>query len=289
MARLFDHLVLCVKDLEHARQTYSALGFTLTPRADHPFGTSNSLVQLQGSFLELLGVSDPSRFPPPVPGRFSFALYNKAFLDRHEGLSMLVFASTDAVADAAKFHEAGLDGYEPFHFGRKATLPDGTEADVSFSLAFVTNKAIPDAAFFTCQQHAPEHFWRAEYQRHANGGARLIEVVMSAAKPAEFQGFFDRLMNAHSATAPGRLSVGEATGRLTVLDHEELAVRFPEAPRRGSLDAPRFEAFVIQINDLEGTRRMFASARIPHRFTSRSIVVPPSHAHGVAIEFSGMG
>ena len=42
-----DHLVLCVRDLERARDLYRRLGFTLTPPARHPFGTGNSLVQFE--------------------------------------------------------------------------------------------------------------------------------------------------------------------------------------------------------------------------------------------------
>ena len=51
-----DHLVLCVRDLEAARAAYTHFGFTVTPRAVHPFGTGNSLVQLEGTYLELLTV-----------------------------------------------------------------------------------------------------------------------------------------------------------------------------------------------------------------------------------------
>ena len=51
MNRAIDHLVLCVRDLEAARAIYRRLGFTLTPPARHPWGTGNSLVQLQGNFL----------------------------------------------------------------------------------------------------------------------------------------------------------------------------------------------------------------------------------------------
>ena len=54
--RGIDHVVLCVRDLEAARAAFQHLGFTLTPHAVHPFGTGNSLVQLQGCFIELLTV-----------------------------------------------------------------------------------------------------------------------------------------------------------------------------------------------------------------------------------------
>ena len=40
---------------------------------------------------------------------------------------------------------------------------------------------MPGIAFFTCQQrHAPELFWKPDYQRHPNGALRVVEIVMSA-------------------------------------------------------------------------------------------------------------
>src|SRR4029077_6476483 len=184
MTRKFDRLVLCAEDLDRACQFYGSIGFTLTPLARHPFGTANSLVQLRGNFLELLGVADPAAIPKPAAGKFSFGAFNETFLKKREGFSMLVLASKDAAADAAAFKAQGLDAYDVFNFGRDATLPDGGKARVDFSLAFVTEPSMPDAVFFACQQHAPQYFWRPEYQKHANGAIRIAEVVMSARDPA---------------------------------------------------------------------------------------------------------
>ncbi len=284
MAREFDHLVLCIADLERARQFYGSIGFTLTPRAQHPFGTCNSLVQLHGNFLELLGIADRHLIANVEPGRFSFAAYNKTFLEKREGLSMLVFATSDAEADAAEFKKNGLDAYEVFHFGRQATLPDGRKARVDFSLAFVTHRAMPEAAFFTCQQHAPQHFWRPEFQRHANGATRLVEVVMSAARPGEFKDFFERLMQAPATASPAGLSIGEAGRRLTMLDHAGLAARFPEIPRREAGEAPRFEAYAIEVANLQAAEAHLSSAGVVFRSTPRTLVLPPSATFGTAIE-----
>jgi len=93
MARGIDHLVLTVRDLEASRATYHRLGFELTPEARHPFGTKNSLVQLEGSFLELLAIADPAAIPEPTKTFFSFAAFNRSLLERREGLSMLALKS----------------------------------------------------------------------------------------------------------------------------------------------------------------------------------------------------
>jgi len=73
MNRGIDHLVLCVHDLDADRRFYERLGFTTTPRADHPFGTDNSLVQFQGNFIELLAVVEPDNIRPADPGHFAWA------------------------------------------------------------------------------------------------------------------------------------------------------------------------------------------------------------------------
>jgi catechol 2,3-dioxygenase-like lactoylglutathione lyase family enzyme len=285
--RKFDHLVLAARDLDRQRDFYARLGFALTPRAQHPFGTANSLVQLQGNFLELLSVADPAAITRAVPGKFSFGAYNQDFLDKHEGFSMLVLASKDAAADAVEFKNLGLDAYELFRFGREATLPDGSKARVEFSLAFVTEPSMPGAVFFTCQQHAPQYFWRPEYQRHANGALRIAEVVMSAGDPARYQTFFSRLMGDSATLSPEGLMVAGGGEQVTVLNHSALARRYPEIERRGAGESPRFEAYAIEVEELGVVKVLLTKSGIPFRATGPSLVVPPGAAFNLAIEFTG--
>ncbi|HJS31132.1 MAG TPA: VOC family protein, partial [Alphaproteobacteria bacterium] len=193
MDRGIDHLVLAVRDLEAARRFYSRLGFTLTPRALHPWGTANHLVQLDGAFLELLGVADAAKIAPATPGAFGFGAFNRDFLVRREGLSMLVFESHDARADRDEFAAKRLSDFAVFDFERQTRLPDGGTARVAFSLAFVADSRMPEAAFFVCQQHAPQHFWKPEYQRHANGARAIAEVFLVADDPRSLADFFARM------------------------------------------------------------------------------------------------
>src|SRR5258708_25542301 len=132
MPRGIDHLVIAVRDLDAARAVYQRLGFTLTPEAHHPFGTKNSLVQLDGSFLELVAVADPALIPEPTPQRFSFAAFVRDFLTRREGMSMLVLKSRDANLDHAAFATRGLRTFDPIRFERLAPGPDGSDKPVAF-------------------------------------------------------------------------------------------------------------------------------------------------------------
>src|SRR4029077_8490370 len=219
MKHAIDHLVLCVNDLDRARIFYERLGFTLTPRAQQPFGTANHLVQMQASFLELLAVTEVTNIPAAAPGQFSFGGFNAAFLSRRQGMSMLVFPSDDSRHDQRTFAARRLDTYEPFSFSRKARLPDGGEATLSFSLAFVTHASMPEAAFFACQQRTPQYFWKPEYQRHANGARAVIEVLIVAEVPAQLADFFGRLLEPHAVMIDGTcLRVVLDGGAITILD-----------------------------------------------------------------------
>ena len=285
MTRGIDHLVLAVRDLAKARAFYESLGFTLTPRAEHPWGTANHLVQLNGCFLELLGIADAAKIPPHEPGEFSFGAFNRDFLARREGMSMLVFQSQDARRDRAEFAAAGLQTYAPFDFGRDAKLPDGTTARVAFSLAYVTDPGMPEAAFFACQQHAPRYFWKREFQLHANGARTIAEVVMQAPDPPALANFFARLQGKDSVRAEGgTLRVATARGRVSVLAPAAVAARFG-APGAAPV-TPHFAAFRVGGVDRTSQAARLAAAGIPHRIEGASVVVPAAAAFGVAIEFT---
>src|SRR5437870_3505618 len=49
-----DHVILVVDDLDRAAGLFTDLGFTVTPRSDHPFGTANRLIVFDNNFIELL-------------------------------------------------------------------------------------------------------------------------------------------------------------------------------------------------------------------------------------------
>ncbi|HEX2115123.1 MAG TPA: VOC family protein [Alphaproteobacteria bacterium] len=284
--RGIDHLVLCVRSLDAAREAYARMGFTLTPPAQHPWGTGNSLVQLQGNFLELLAVVDEKKMMPPGRGEFAFGLFNQAFLERREGFSMLVFASDDARRDQAEFAGAGLQTYAPFEFSRKAKLPGGDEVTVGFSLAFVTDPRMPEAAFFVCQQHAPQHFWKPDYQRHANGALAVSEVVMRAEEPALLAELFIKLQGRDAVSAgTGQLLVNTARGRVAVLDPRGAAERFGDALPRGP-QSPHFIAYRITVADIGKTKALLDDAGLAYRAQDGALQIAAKDAFGTVLEFA---
>ena len=281
-----DHLVLCVRDLELARDLYRRLGFTLTPPARHPFGTGNSLVQFEErSFLELLALLDANAVPPMRPGIFNFGAYNRDFLTRQEGCSMLVLESADAKAEARAWRAAGLGDFEPFHFERPARLPDGSFKKVAFTLAFAVHRDLPDAVFFACQQHAPEIFWRREYQRHDNGALGIEEAAMVAADPLALAGLLESVAGRPAERADGGLKCETGRGVLRALTPAAFSRRYAGAPAPSLARGPRFAGCRIRTADLSALRSRLSERTIAFAEADGALVVPPAEAFGVALGF----
>ncbi len=281
-----DHIVLCVRDLSVARERFQSMGFTLTPPATHPFGTGNSLAQLGSSFVELLSVVDPARIPPHDNGRFSFAAHNAKFLSRGEGMSMLVLSSEDARADEARWREAGLKTFEPVYFERNASLPDGSEAKVAFTIAFVVNERMPNAVFFCCQQHAPEAFWQPEYQHHANGAENISSVTLSAEEPCSHERFFQALFGESGVEAAGEtLRIQTRMGKVEVIPPGAVYRRFTGVPGLTRDPEARFAAAGIQVSNLDAVKACLQQGGIDCLRTQDRIMVPPAGSFGLLLEF----
>ena len=146
--------------------------------------------------------------------------------------------------------QAGLVTYEPFDFSRTARLPSGEEAKVGFSLAFTSHPDIESAGFFVCQQHAPEHFWRPEYQRHGNTAHSVEEVCLVADRPADFVGFLQAFAGGGQMVAnPHGAGIVTARGRHVLREHPLRAA----LPRRAVVERD-VDAAVVAINQMAGTR-----------------------------------
>src|SRR5262245_54051940 len=234
--RAFDHVVLAVSDLARTAALYEALGFTLTPRAAHEdrMGTSNRLAQFQErNFIELLEVDRPEKLArhdfAAEPPFFSFGDHNRGAVARGDGLSMLVFAGDDARADIARFKGAGVPTFQPFDFERRGRLPDGAEVTLAFSLAFAQSPAMPDVAFFVCENRAQNAFWKPAFQSHANGAMGIAAAYLASPAPERDAAFLGKMFGGEIGPLPSgglRVACGPAQD-VRVLSPQDLGERDP--------------------------------------------------------------
>ena len=286
MHRGIDHLVIAAHDLDELSALYRRLGFTVTPRAHHDWGTDNALVQLQGNFLELLTVAHPEKLLPERAGHFDFGRHNQRFLTSRQGMSMLVYESLDALADREEFIERGLPDWANFHFSREAKLPDGGTATVSFSLAFASEPSMPLTGFFTCQQHAPELFWKPQYQEHANTAQVVSEVIMVADAPSELGDYLAAMQEPESlAMASDHVQIDTPRGVVSVLSPSAAQGRFGPLSGLDASTEPRFLGFAIQVADIGKAEQVLSSAGVAYSQRDGRLQLAPAVTSGSLVEF----
>jgi catechol 2,3-dioxygenase-like lactoylglutathione lyase family enzyme len=284
VTRGIDHLVVAVRDLDTAGRFYERLGFRVGSRNRHPWGTENRLIQFPGSFIELISVGEGASIREHAERGFSFGAFVRDYLVRREGLAMLVLDSRNAEADATLFSAAGIGDFEPFHFARQGTLPNGTEIQVAFTLAFARDPEAPELGFFVCQQHFPESFWNPEFQDHPNRAVALSRVALATPDPDRHFPFLTALTGTGPSISAGPDRAFELTrGRIDVMVVDDAAETY------GSIEAdansPSFVAFAVRIDDVERQALHLDAAGIPYQRIGSRIVVPASSAFGVALAF----
>jgi catechol 2,3-dioxygenase-like lactoylglutathione lyase family enzyme len=283
MPRGIDHLVLTVRDLDAAAAFYRRLGFRVSARNRHPWGTANHIVQFQGCFLELIGVEEHEKILPHLGRSFSFGAFVRDALERGEGLAMLVLDSADAAADARSFEEAGIGGFEPVSFSRLATRPDGSSVHVAFTLAFAVDRLAPKVGFFVCQQHYPENFWNPAFQAHPNGACGIPAVMMVAENPSAHAEFLYHFTGEHDLVSNSSgIAVETARGSIEVLTSPAWRYRTGLAT---SDEPARLAGFQVRIPDLAALADRLRAEAIPFSLHAGAVVVSPEHAFGATILF----
>lgn len=274
-----DHLVILVDDLDDAAGRYMQLGFTVAPEMRHPFGTANRLVMFADNFLELVGIVDRAQLSGPG------LLIDKHLNEHGPGAFGIALNSCDIEADRRTLAARGI---EPGPIGggsRPVPLPDGRQGLARFSTSLIPGPPQLLSLFFFAQQHVPEVVWVPEWQQHANGARALTSILFTADTIDGLDVFFERLFGAGSVrNEPRRFTVQAPLGTLAVV-HQQVAFDHYGWTARTGESGPICAA-CIEVESLEGIRRCAGSAAVPtmERATG-ALLIPPSHACGVALEF----
>jgi hypothetical protein len=285
MPRGLDHIVHAVRDLDAASEFYLRAGFTVGSRNRHPWGTHNRIVQLKNCYIEVLEIAEPEKIVPHGARSFSFGAFNRDFLARREGFSMLLLNSRDAAQDARSFEASGIGAFDVFDFAREGKRPDGGTVKLAFSLAFAVDPASPDLRFAGCQHHFPENFWNPAFQSHANGARHVPGVAMVAEHPAHHRDFLRAYIGA-GEVAPwdGGIVAHTENGNIEILEPSAVVdlVGFPvKASGQGlTLNAMRFA-----VADLAGTEALHRQNGLAVRRHWERLIVPPDEAFGATLIF----
>ena len=261
----WDHAVVAVRDLDVAARTYGALGFSLTAKAEHPFGTANRLALLGRTYIELVAVERPDRIPEPSAEDFGFAAFIARYLEEREGLAMMALKVDDAEAETRRYAEEGLIAFPVRRFGRTAQMPDGRETEVSFALAHALDPRLPDLALFGCEHETPDAVWAAGPRDHANGARDIAGAIIVDGNPTDHHVFYATMLGLRDIRASSAgLRMTMERGVLEVLTPAAFDARFGEVAAPYGV-SPKLHALRIDAD--------------------RAQVVPASEACGVALVF----
>ena len=275
-----DHVVIAVKDLDRARETYGRLGFTLSPRGEHspPLGTANHTIMGQRDYLELLAVTEETE---------ANRGYREA-LAGGEGIVSVALATPDVTTVRAAWQAAGMDPEETLRFSRPVERPGLAPIEARFEIARLPEDAVPGTRVFACSHLTREAVWLPELLDHPNTAVAVLSVTIATPDPRGATGAWARALSG----APVRLRAPRLRGGFRIdvgaQSIELLAPRFA-AERFGLAQAPRRAVAVgltLTVSDRGACRAELARGRVPVRDDGERLLVAPEDACGVAIAWA---
>ncbi|MFQ5786299.1 MAG: VOC family protein [Alphaproteobacteria bacterium] len=272
-----DHLLVGVRDLEAARETYARLGFTLTPRGSHiGWGTANYCIMFADGYVELLGIVDPAKFTNRLD----------AFLARREGLLGLAFATADSDAAYAALARAGVEPEAPKDLARNLELPEGVVRP-RFRLVHLPAAATPALPAFLCQHLTPDLVRRPAWLEHPNGALGLVAVTVVVDDPPALTAAYARLLGAGAVTpTDDMLSLRVGSTMLVFVRAGDFGLIYSEVVLDPALAPPFIAGMTVSVADLDAAAGVLEDNGVVHAGDARgAVVVPPAETCGVALEF----
>jgi hypothetical protein len=275
-----DHSIVGVADLEVARATYRAMGFTITARGRHiGWSTANYCIMFERDYVELLGIVDP--------GGYSAGL-DAVLAERGQGLLKLALRSEDADRTHDFLERQSLANEPVRELARELELPEGTVLP-EFRLVHPRPGATPGLDSFVCQHLTPEIVWRPQWCRHRNTARRVRAYSILADDPSALTEGWVRLFGAGAVSRRGgRLSVETGTARLDFLRWDDLPTAFAGAGLRRPVEGAIF-GMTVEVEDLVEVAVCLAEAGAACMRTDEGMTVFPESACGVAISFTAAG
>ena len=269
-------MVLVVRDLDAARDTFARMGLTVTPRGHHTLGSQNHCVMFGDDYIELLWSPEGN----PHPSR----QYYTEFARAGEGLAAIALKTDSARGAYTEMLWAGFAPSDPADLARPVELPEGAR-EARFRVSMAAPDKTPGARLFACEHLTREVVWRPEYQRHPAGATGLAAVAIVAADVAAAARPYERFFGANAQTIAEGLLVETGGAPLAFATERSLAHKLPGVDL-GSRASPRIAALFVRVTDRDATEaalkaRGLKSARMP----DGSVAIGADVAHGVAVVF----
>lgn len=267
-----DHAVILVHDLDKARDAYTRMGFTLTPRGYHTLGSQNHCIMLGRDYVELLAMTHPSQ------------QYFTDFLARSEGLAALALATDDAAGARDGLAQAGIAANPPIEFSRPVDLPGGTR-DAAFKVVHLSPELTPGARLFFCQHYTRDVVWRPDCLSHEIGATEIAALAVVVDDPAAAVRNYARVFDETPHAIDEGLLVRTGTASIALTTRGRLGKRLagaalPLRPR------PLVGALFIRVADRAHAAGVLRKGGYsPLQMKDGSFAIDAEAAHGVTLVF----
>lgn len=179
----FDHLVIIGRDrLDELSQKFSNQGFQLTPTAHHNLGSSNRLIMLDSSYIELLGWEKSE-----MPKRAEIA-------NQQIGLNAIVFRTNNAEECYEKLRQQGFQVNPVQDLSRESEY-ENTKVLVKFKTVRFQEQPIPGIRIYFCEHITPNYVWQSHWLSHVNQITTLQKINITTHHIQDVTNQFVALLN----------------------------------------------------------------------------------------------
>ncbi|HKA44560.1 MAG TPA: VOC family protein [Burkholderiales bacterium] len=281
-----DHVGIAVANLDAGLATFQRLGFNLTNRSHHkgsrlpggpiePWGSANHCAMLEQGYLEVLGVTDPSKFSTA-----------KAMIGRYEGAHIVAFRPRSVEAAHSVLAGTGLPVDEPRDLERMAPYgPDGRDSRrVAFRNMYLAKSVFTEAQFQYTEHLTRDAMWQPHLLQHPNGANALRSVYFCCPDPLAFARKLSPLLGIEPCTVD---AAGEYRLQLERSSLHLLSVNAWSALAPGAVHPPlpRPIGVAVEIASLDATSALLERNKVPFRSLRGSLIVDQPHAAGTVLFF----
>lgn len=275
-----DHALVGVADLEVARDAYTRLGFTVTPRGRHiGWGTGNYTVMFENDYVELMGVVDPTQH-----------IHNlDEFLKTGDGLLNVVLATKDADATSRWLREHSANAVDAQSLQRLLELEDGEEL-LDFRYVYIPPELTPGLQTFASQHLTPDKVRRPAWLSHPNGARSITEVTVVMESLAGVGEAYAELFGADAVSGEerkGSITVDTGNDELWFVTPKAFPERHYDKTFDESLPLPRLAALTLSVADPQVTALYLSGQQVAfERDSSEAVIVSSEEACGVLLIFA---
>jgi hypothetical protein len=167
--------------LSELSETFTSQGFQLTPLAHHNLGSSNRLIMLDSSYIELLGWEK------------SKSIQRAEIANQAIGLDALVFRTNDADACYAQLKASGFAVNPVQDLSREGEFM-GETVLVQFKTVRFSEQPISGLRIYFCEHLNPEYVWQQAWLSHPNKMLYLPQVTLGSPDVAQTAVEFQKLL-----------------------------------------------------------------------------------------------